>query len=75
MKKMPGDIIILHMCTLNDSHICFLKYERNGIFCHFGPFFALLPTTTKKIKILKKVFGDINLHKCTKNRYNMLYYS
>ena len=21
MEKMPGNIIILHMCTINDSHI------------------------------------------------------
>ena len=21
MKKLPGDIIILHMCTINDKHI------------------------------------------------------
>ena len=38
---MPGDILILHMCTLNDSHICFLKYELNRIFCHFGPFYTI----------------------------------
>ena len=35
-KKMPGDIIILHKCTINDNHMMY------GSFCHFGPFFALL---------------------------------
>ena len=44
------------------------------IFCHYGPFFALLPQknpTTQKIKILKKLKktpGDIIiLHERTKN--------
>ena len=23
MKKMPGDIIILHMCTINDNHMMY----------------------------------------------------
>ena len=23
MKKMPGDIIILHMCTVNDNHMMY----------------------------------------------------
>ena len=35
----------------------FLRYEVRRLFCHFGPFFALLtpsPLTTQKIKVLKK---------------------
>ena len=35
MKTFAGDIIILHMCTKN--------HDGDRIFCHFGPFFALLP--------------------------------
>ena len=49
------------------------------IFCHFGPFFALLPPrTTQKSKFLKteKMSGDISiLHKCTKNHDHMVYCS
>ena len=49
------------------------------IFIHFGTFFALLPLTTQKIKILKKwkkVHVDIIiLQKCTKNHDHMLYCS
>ena len=58
MKKALEDIIILQIFTINDSHV-FSDMECNRqIFCHFGPFFALLPTpplssTTQKIKILK----------------------
>ena len=35
--------------------VCFLKYgEQDIIFCHFGPFFTLLPPlTNQKIKTLK----------------------
>ena len=53
MKHTIRDIIISHMCTINDSHIygssdmeCNIQF-----FCHFGQFFALLPT--KQPKILK----------------------
>ena len=46
MKIMPGDIIILHKCTINDNHMmygsCNMKCNRQN-FCHFGPFFALSP--------------------------------
>ena len=32
MKKMPGDIITLHMCTINDNHMMYgsRDMERNG---------------------------------------------
>ena len=47
MKKPPGDIIILHMCTINDNHLMYgswdMEHVTDKIFCHFGPFFALLP--------------------------------
>ena len=46
MKKLPGDIIILHKCNLDDNHIdvLFLRYEaqQTEFFCHFGLFFVLL---------------------------------
>ena len=45
MKKLPGDIIILHKCTINDDHMMYgswdMKCDRNN-FCFFGPFFAIL---------------------------------
>ena len=47
-------------------------------FCHFGPFFALLPLAQpKKKKIFEKMkkTGVISiLHKCTKNHNHMLYF-
>ena len=58
-KKIAGDIIILNMCTKSHNHIWGSPPEIHSgtdrIFCHFRPFFALLPPlTTRKIKILKK---------------------
>ena len=48
------------------------------LFCHFGPFFALLPTNNPKnlnFEKLKKTPRDIILHKCTKSHDHMLYCS
>ena len=58
MKKIAGDIIILHMCTKNHNHVRYSSWDTEWeFFCHFGPFFALLTPsrlTTQKTKILKK---------------------
>ena len=46
LKKTPGDIIILHICTLHDNHMMYGSWDKEHndiIFCHSGPFFALLP--------------------------------
>ena len=57
MKKALEDIIVLQMFTINDSHdIWFFRYrvQQTNFFCHFGPFFALLPPSNNpKIKFLK----------------------
>ena len=41
-KKILGDIITLHICTINDNHPEIWSMT-DIIFCHFGPFFVLLP--------------------------------
>ena len=45
IEKTPGDIIILHIWTINDNHMMYgswdMERDRHD-FCHFGPFFALL---------------------------------
>ena len=55
MRNSPGDIIILHKCTINDNHIRSwdMEHARQN-FCHFGLLFGCLPLTTLEIKILKK---------------------
>ena len=59
MKKMPADIIILHICTINDNHMmyCFwdMKHDRQNFFVisdHFLPFY---PTNNPKNQNLKKL--------------------
>ena len=44
IKKIPGGIIILLMCTINDKHMMYGSWdmESDRIF-YFEPFFALLP--------------------------------
>ena len=65
MKILPGDIIILHMCTINDNHMMHGSWdnERNRkiffvILNHFLPFY---PLTTQKIKILKNWKTDLKI--------------
>ena len=85
VKKTPGDMIILHMCTKNHDHrfMCYTAPEawhlRDEIFTfHFGLFFGLLPQQPKKLKLKKKkkTPGDIIiLHMYTKNYDHMMYSS
>ena len=82
MKKIPGDISILHKCTINDNYMIYgfwdMKCNRYVILS-FGPFFFCPLTKAWKMKIskqMKKTPGDIIiLHKCTKNHDHMLYCS
>ena len=59
IKKVPGDVIILHMCTKNYDHMlyCSLDMAYNGFNCYFS-FWAIFQSftslTAQKIKILKK---------------------
>ena len=59
LKKTPRDIIILLMCTINDNLMMYgswdMEHVMNGLFCHFGPFFALPPYQPKNSKFWKKL--------------------
>ena len=80
-KKLPGDIIILHMCTLNDNHMMYgywdIECDRQNILPFWTIFCPFTPLATQKMKILKKwknYPGEIiNLHKCTINDNRMMY--
>ena len=59
MKKIPGDIIILHMCSKNYYQMMYdswdMVHDRSN--CHFSfcaIFCPFTPPATQKIKILKK---------------------
>ena len=59
MKKIPGDIIILHNCTKNYDQMMYSSWDMvhdrcNCYFSFWAVFCPFTPLTTKKIKILKK---------------------
>ena len=82
MKKMPGDIIILPVYHIWQSHdIWFLGWggPRTGFFVILDHFLSFTPLTKQNVKILKiwkkKMPGDtVILHQHTKN-HDMLYRS
>ena len=64
MKRTPWDIIILHMCTINDNHdVWFLRYGAQRteylpfwiIFCHFTLPHHLPPTNNPENQNFEKV--------------------
>ena len=74
-KQKTEDIIILQICTMNDSHMMYGSRDR--IFHDFGPFFALLHpiiTPNHNFEKMKKSPGEIIiLHMCTINDNHMMY--
>ena len=58
MKKMPGDIIILHMCTINDNHMMYGSWDMECDGRNFLSFWTIFCTftllTSQKLKIKKK---------------------
>ena len=80
-KKTTGDIIILHLCTINDNHMMNGSWdmERDGqifffILGHFLPFYPTNNPQNQNFEKMKKLFGDIIiLHKFAKKHDHMLY--
>ena len=58
LKKTPGDIIILHICTINYNHMMYgswdMEHDRQNFLSFWTIFCPFTPLTTQKIKILKK---------------------
>ena len=79
MKKPPGDIITLHMSTINDNDIMYGSWDikRNTEFFVILDHFCLYPCNNPKnqnFEKMKKMPGDIILsHKCTINDNHMMY--
>ena len=66
-KKSPWDIIILHICTINDNHMLYgswdMNLNRHNFFSFWTVFWPFTPLTTWKIKILKKWKKKTHTHK------------
>ena len=81
MKKTPGDIMILHKCTINDNHMMYgswdMKCDRQNFLSFWTIFLPFTPLTTQKIKIKKKneknAWRYHHLFMCTKNYDQMMY--
>ena len=79
-KKMYGDIIIFHMCTMNDNHMMYGSWDMEHVGQNFLSFWSVFcASTTPKtwnIKILKnwKTLRDIIVwHMCTIGNNHMMY--
>ena len=76
LKNITGDIIILHMCTINNNHMMYVSWdmEHERKFLSFWTVFALLPPNNpenQNFEKRKKKPGDIIiLQMCTIN-HNM----
>ena len=58
ITKHPWDIIIVHMCNINDNHVMYRSWDKERDGHNFSLFWTIFctftPLTTRKIKILKK---------------------
>ena len=82
LKKAPGDIIILHMCSINETHMMYgswdIERDRQILLSFWTIFCLFTPNNPKSqnFETKKKLQGDIIIsHKCTKNHDHMLYCS
>ena len=82
LKKTPGDIIILHKCTIKDNHMIYgswyMKCNGQNVFVIWGHFLPFsLPNCLENPNIYnKKKPGDIIiLHKCAKIHDHRIYCS
>ena len=79
LKKTPGDIIIFHMCTINDNHMIMVPEISSAteffvILGYFLPFYPLNNPKNQNIEKIKNTPTDIIiLHKCTTNENQMIY--
>ena len=80
LKKIPGDIIILHICNINDNHMMYgyrdTEHNREFIVIldHFLPFYPPNKPKNQNFEKMKKLSGDIIiLHRHTINYNHMMY--
>ena len=72
-KKMPGDIIILHMCTINENHMMYgswdIEWARQN-FSHFGPLFTFSPPNNP----INQKFGKMNKNTWRYHPFTQVYH-
>ena len=80
--KTPVDIILLHMCFINQDHMMYGSWDIKNKgqsflwFCHFLPFDPPNNPKNQNFEKIKKMPGDIIiLHLCTTNDDHMMYVS
>ena len=69
VKKTPGDIILLHMCTINQDHMMYgswdMKFNRQNFFVILGNFLSFYPPNTLKNENIKNVKNHWRYHHFT----------
>ena len=84
LKKTSGDIIILHICIINDNHMMYVSWDMECDRQNFLSFWTIYCPFTNPPKNLKnqnfektkQTPGDITiLHKCNKNHDHMVHCS
>ena len=74
-KKMPWDIISLHLCTTNDNHMVYgswgMEHNRQ-IVLSFWVIFCSFTSLTRKIRILKKWKQFLEIYRYTSSFYNCI---
>ena len=57
MEKLPGDIIILHRCNINENHMMYGSWDTEHVRQNFLPFWTIFCTFTPlKTWKIKKIF-------------------
>ena len=75
-KKMPGDIIILHMWSINDNHMIYGSWvtECDGqSFLSFSDIFSLLPSNNPKNQNFEKMAWRYHFAHVYNNENHMIY--
>ena len=80
MKKKPGDIILLHMCNINEDHMMYgswdIRHDGKSFLSFRAFFYPLTLKKTKFWKMRKKTPGDIIiLHFYITNYDSLMYHS
>ena len=83
LKKTPGNIIILHICTINDIHMTHGSWDMEcnkqsflSFWTVFCPFYPLNNPKNQNFGKMKHTPKDITiLHRCTINDNHMMYLS